>query len=86
MKLIKNGVTFDVKSDIQISAFLSSGYERADEDVIEELPEETTETTETVPEETTETVTEETTETAEAGENVEEKTKKRGAANGNSKQ
>ncbi len=26
MKLIKNGVTFDVKSDIQIRAFLSSGY------------------------------------------------------------
>lgn len=67
MKLIKNGVTFDVKSDIQISAFLSSGYKRADEDVIEVVPEETTET-------------------AEAAENVEEKTKKRGAANGDSKQ
>lgn len=67
MKLVKNGVTFDVKSDIQISAFLSSGYKRADEDVIEAIPEETTET-------------------AEAAENVEEKTKKRGAANGDSKQ
>ncbi len=67
MKLVKNGVTFDVKSDIQINAFLSSGYKRADEDVIEAVPEETTET-------------------AEAAENVEEKTKKRGAANGDSKQ
>lgn len=71
MKLVKNGVTFDVKSDIQINAFLSSGYKRADEDVIEAVPEETTETAEAA---------------ENVEENVEEKTKKRGAANGDSKQ
>lgn len=44
MKLIKEGVTFEVKSEVQISAFLSSGYKEVTD------------------------------------------TKKRGAANGNSKQ